>query len=266
MRFALVTRDKDLAASLADCFADEAISVDPFRSELPLFRAMRTVAFDVVMIDAKNNTMVVNSLLSWRNCNADLSTPVIVLTPFTNWSAMLRWIHAGATDVANRLDLEQVRLRVHMALRQRTEQTGDDTIALDRYLLRRDIGTLTLDGKEVPLTPREFAMAWLFFSNPGKFLSRAQIAGSVWGSGEEIAGRSIEQHIYKLRKKLHLSSRDGVSLKTVYALGYKLDPGTGDPSPGGDSTHARSDAPESDDPESIESPRTRPAPVQAASH
>jgi len=266
MRFALVTRDKDLAASLADCFADEAISVDPFRSELPLFRAMRTTAFDVVMIDAMSNTMVVNSLLSWRNCNADLSTPVIVLTPFTNWSAMLRWIHAGATDVANRTDLEQVRLRAHMALRRRTEQTGNDTIALDRYLLRRDIGTLTLDGNEIPLTPREFAMAWLFFSNPGKFLSRAQIAGSVWGSGEEIVGRSIEQHIYKLRKKLHLSSRNGVSLKTVYALGYKLDPGTQDPSLGGDLTCARANAPASDDPESIESRHASSVRVEAAGH
>lgn len=223
MRFALVTDDPQLTTSLADCFADEAIELDAFNAELALLRTMRTTAFDAVLIDAKNNSMLVNSLLSWRNCNADLSTPVIVLTPFSNWSAMLRWINAGATDVASRFDLEQVRLRVHVALQRRQQERHDDVITLGSYTLRRDVGTLEINGEEIPLTPREFAMAWLFFSSPGKFLSRAQIASSVWGSCEDIAGRSIEQHVYKLRRKLRHSGSAGANLKTVYALGYKLD-------------------------------------------
>ncbi|WP_147297808.1 response regulator transcription factor [Trinickia dinghuensis] len=223
MRFALITEDPQLTASLADCFAEEAIELDAFSAELPLFRAMRTTAFDVVLIDAKNNSMLVNSLLSWRNCNADLCTPVIVLTPFSHWSAMLRWINAGATDVASRFDLEQVRLRVHVALQRCTQEPADDVISLGAYTLRRDVGMLEINGEEIPLTPREFAMAWLFFSSPGKFLSRAQIASSVWGSCEDIAGRSIEQHVYKLRRKLRRSGNASANLKTVYALGYKLD-------------------------------------------
>lgn len=223
MRFALVTEDSQLAAGLADCFAEEATAVDPFSAELALFRAMRTTAFDAVLIDAKNNSMLVNSLLSWRNCNANLSTPVIVLTPFSDWAAMLRWINAGATDVASRFDLEQVRLRVHIALCRCKQECGDDVITVGAYTLRRDVGTLTIDGEPVALTPREFAMAWLFFSSPGKFLSRAQIASSVWGSCEDVAGRSIEQHIYKLRRKLRRAGSTSANLKTVYALGYKLD-------------------------------------------
>lgn len=223
MRFALVTDDPQLTNSLAGCFAEEAVELDTFSAELTLLRAMRTTSFDAVLIDAKNNSMLVNSLLSWRNCNADLTTPVIVLTPFSNWSAMLRWINAGATDVASRFDLEQVRLRVHVALQRRTHEQRDDVISLGPYTLRRDVGVLEINGEEIPLTPREFAMAWLFFSSPGKFLSRAQIASSVWGSCEDIAGRSIEQHVYKLRRKLRHSGSAGANLKTVYALGYKLD-------------------------------------------
>ena len=223
MRLALVTDDPDLTTSLADAFAEEAIELEAFNAELALFRTMRAKAFDAVLIDAKDNSMLVNSLLSWRNCNADLSTPVIVLTPFSNWSAMLRWVNAGATDVASRFELEQVRLRVHVALQRRGQDHRDDAISVGPYTLRRDLGTLEIDGENVPLTPREFAMAWLFFSHPGKFFSRAQIASSVWGSCEDIAGRSIEQHVYKLRRKLRHSGRAGATLKTVYALGYKLD-------------------------------------------
>lgn len=223
MRFALVTDDSVLIDDLIGCFADDDVTVDAFGGEVTLLRAMRQAAYDLVLIDAKNNSMLVNSLLSWRNCNADLSIPIIVLTPFSNWSAMLRWVNAGATDVANRFDLEQVRLRAHVVLSRETHSASTDVIRHGEYLLRRDVGVLTLGGAEIPLTPREFAMAWLFFSNPGKFLSRAQIAGSVWGACEDVAARSIEQHIYKLRKKLHLSAESGLNLRTVYALGYKLD-------------------------------------------
>ncbi|MFL9860029.1 response regulator transcription factor [Paraburkholderia madseniana] len=226
MRFALVTEDSVLTRDLAGCLASDLIVVEPFNGELPLMRAMRTTAYDLVLIDAKNTSLLLNSLLSWRNCNAAVCTPVIVLTPFANWTAMLGWINAGATDVAYRYDLEQVRLRAHVALQRETCRAGADTIELGRYALRRDVGLLALDGVEIPLTPREFTMAWLFFSNPGRFLSRAQIASSVWGSCENVASRSIEQHIYKLRKKLRLSPASGLNLKTVYALGYKLDPAT----------------------------------------
>ncbi|WP_174998839.1 response regulator transcription factor [Burkholderia lata] len=218
-----------LTASLVECFSDDAVTIEPFSGELPILRAMRTTAFDLVFIDAKNNSMLVNSLLSWRNCNASLHTPIIVLTPFSNWSAMLRWVNAGATDVANRFDLEQVRLRTHIVLQREEQDADDDEIRLHDYVLRRDLGKLTLDGTEIPLTPREFAMAWLFFSNPGKFLSRAQIAGSVWGACEDVAGRSIEQHVYKLRRKLSLNDHSKLALKTVYALGYKLDSASSDP-------------------------------------
>ena len=227
MHFALVTNDAALTANLIECFAAESITVEPFSDELLLMRAMRTAAYGLVMVDAKHSATLVSSLLSWRNTHADLHTPIIVLTPISSWDAMLRWLNAGATDVASRFDLEQIRFRTHVALRRAREAANTDSITLGRYVLRRDLGTVTRDGIEIPLTPREFAMAWLLFSNPGRFLNRAQIAGGVWGVCEDVAVRSIQQHIYKLRKKLRLSEGSGLTLKTVYALGYKLDVATG---------------------------------------
>ena len=198
MRLALVTDDPDLTTSLADAFAEEAIELEAFNAELALFRTMRAKAFDAVLIDAKDNSMLVNSLLSWRNCNADLSTPVIVLTPFSNWSAMLRWVNAGATDVASRFELEQVRLRVHVALQRRGQDHRDDAISVGPYTLRRDLGTLEIDGENVPLTPREFAMAWLFFSSPTPGSSSAG-RRSPAASGARVktspAGRSSNMSI-----------------------------------------------------------------------
>jgi DNA-binding response OmpR family regulator len=75
----------------------------------------------------------------------------------------------------------------------------------------------------VRLTPREFAVAWLLFSHDGQYVSRRQIAGAVWSSSEDIIGRSLEQHIYKLRKKLELQGAHGCRLQTMYAHGYRIE-------------------------------------------
>ncbi|CAE6746306.1 MULTISPECIES: response regulator transcription factor [Paraburkholderia] len=221
--FAIATDDRLLRRTVSETFTGEGVVIEPFPSELDLLRAMRANRYDLVLIDARNDPTPTSALLSWRDCNADVCTPVIVLTHHSSWSGLLRWIDAGATDVVNRFDIEQIRFRVHLALQRRISDTVTHQIQIGRYVLQRDLGLATIDGVEIPLTAREFSIAWMFFSNPGKFLSRAQIAASVWGATEQIAARTLEQHIYKLRKKLQLSRTAELNLKTVYALGYKLD-------------------------------------------
>jgi DNA-binding response OmpR family regulator len=221
--FAIATDDRLLRRTVSEAFAGDGVVIESFSNELDLLRAMRANRYDLVLIDAKTEPTPTSALLSWRDCNADVCTPVIVLTNQSSWSGLLRWIDAGATDVVNRFDMEQIRFRVHLALQRRFSDTVTHQIQIGRYVLQRDLGLATIDGVEIALTAREFSIAWMFFSNPGKFLSRAQIAAGVWGATEQIAARTLEQHIYKLRKKLQLSRTAELNLKTVYALGYKLD-------------------------------------------
>lgn len=221
--FAIATNDRMLRRNLAESLAGDGIGVESFACELDLLRAMRANHYDLVLIDAKTALTATSALLSWRSCNADVSTPLIVLTNESTWTMLLRWIDIGATDVVNRYDIEQIRFRAHLALQRSVCSTATHEIRIGRYLLHKDTGRAMIDGAEIALTAREFAIAWLLFSNPGKFFSRAQIAASIWGATEQIAARTLEQHIYKLRKKLDLSRTSGLSLKTVYALGYKLD-------------------------------------------
>ena len=106
----------------------------------------------------------------------------------------------------------------------RTIQGADPSvrIAVGPYRFCRLTRTATLHDTPIRLTAREFATAWLLFSSAGAFLSRQQIASAVWGTEANVAERSIEQHVYKLRKKLGFGEATGVELKTVYARGYQL--------------------------------------------
>jgi DNA-binding response OmpR family regulator len=223
MRLALITNDKVLKTNLVEFLAKDSIVVDPYLSDPASLRAIRATKYDLVLVDAKGGEPLANAMLAWHRFNADSCTRMIVLTTFSSWDSLLEWINAGADDVVNRQDQEQIRLRVLILLHREANRADTDHIELHGYQLRCGVHLVTLDNEEIALTAREFAMAWLFFSHPGQFVSRAQIACSVWGASEDVATRTIEQHVYRLRKKLRLSCSSALRLKTLYSLGYKLE-------------------------------------------
>lgn len=74
----------------------------------------------------------------------------------------------------------------------------------------------------VRLTPREFALAWALFSHVGRVVSLDTLAARVWGRPGDLCKRTLEQHIYRLRRKL-APLAGTVRIKAAYNIGYRLD-------------------------------------------
>ncbi|WP_174769732.1 response regulator transcription factor [Paraburkholderia bonniea] len=223
MRVGIASGDAVLIHSIGECFGHDGVAVDAYSDDRKLLRAMRGGRYDMVLIDVQHDMIAARPLLSWRNGNPDLFTPVIVLARHPDWSDLRALAQAGAQDVVHRDDVEQIRFRVYLVLQREGRNRLADRLQHGPYTLHRDLGAIFVNGTEVALTAREFSLAWLFFSHPGRVLSRAQIAATVWDACKEIAARSIEQHIHTLRKKLKLSATGLCNIRTVYALGYRLD-------------------------------------------
>jgi len=226
MKFAILTSNPSSFAYVEACLPADVTCVR-FDDALALLRARRTEAFDLLMIDAQLFSTAGQLVLSWRDCNADLRWPTLVFGTFTERAEMLRVFDSAVEDViTGYFTAEELTARVQRVLRSAergTEQTESGTrTAVGPYSLCRLTRAVTLHGMPVRLTAREFATAWLLFSSPGAFLSRQQIASAVWGTCASVAERSIEQHVYKLRKKLCFGETNGVELKTVYSRGYQL--------------------------------------------
>ncbi|WP_413214690.1 response regulator transcription factor [Paraburkholderia kururiensis] len=83
--------------------------------------------------------------------------------------------------------------------------------------------TITLRSEPVCLTPKEFFLLTFMFHNVGKVLSRQIISVAAWGGSLNNVSRTIDTHIYRLRKKLGLCPENGVRLSSIYTLGYRLD-------------------------------------------
>ena len=79
--------------------------------------------------------------------------------------------------------------------------------------------TAEINGKEIPVTPREFNILYKLLSYPKKIFSRAQLMDEFWEIDTDASLRSVDVYITKLRDKF--SECDGFEIKTVRGVGYK---------------------------------------------
>ncbi|WP_280338026.1 winged helix-turn-helix domain-containing protein [Salinicola acroporae] len=66
-------------------------------------------------------------------------------------------------------------------------------------------------------------MVSLLFAHAGELLSRAHLLEIVWGHKGDIATRTVDTHVSRLRRKLELDGRHGIKLQSIYQHGYRLD-------------------------------------------
>lgn len=150
---------------------------------------------------------------------------IIVLTALGCDEKAISALKAGADDfickpvvaavLAGRIDA--VLRRVNPA-----EVRGDHRVCLGSFTLDRTDRGVTIGDVKVELAPREFDLAWTLFSQPSKVFTKAELLSSIWGRHTRCGDQTITQHVYALRKKLHLAAH-GVCLLSVYGTGYRLE-------------------------------------------
>ena len=143
--------------------------------------------------------------------------PVIVLTARDATSDTVTGFDAGADDyVTKPFRFEELLARVRARLRDQgtTEQTLLEAGSVVLDLRRR---TVSVDGRSVELSSREFALAETLFRHPGQVLSREQLLSMVWGYDFEPESNVVDVYIGYLRRKL-----GAARIETVRGMGYRL--------------------------------------------
>lgn len=225
-RMAILTKSAKQLSIVRDCFQHDGIAWVQFDNEINMVRSLRNDHFDLCIIDASSMPMFGSTLLRWNEYHSMRPIPFLMIGGPSSSSNILNMIEAGISDVVKwPIDKQELYVRVHLALKRarKSEIRSNATLSVGPYFLDRNRHLLTLNGSPVELTSREFALAWHFFSNANVTISRQQIACAVWGNKTDVVDRTLEQHIYKLRKKLCLNSTEGIQLRAFYALGYKLE-------------------------------------------
>lgn len=208
---------------LLTVFHRHRLDCERLSGDLSLLRAIRRRSFGLIVYDMTAAARD-NAFFSWLGCRSGETVPVLLLGTDIAPEHIAEAFDSGADEFCP-LPLEPLEFtaRLRALLRRQDPLPVQRTIEHKGFVLDREASTLRDCGRLVELTPREFTMAWLFFSMPGVFISRDTMSVAIWGVGSDIASRTIEQHVYKLRKKLQLGADRGVLLRTAYTQGYRLE-------------------------------------------
>ncbi|MDB5773094.1 MAG: DNA-binding response regulator [Burkholderia sp.] len=224
MKIACYIRTDTVLAQIRGVVARAGFECDHFSTETTLMRALRREPFDLLLVDFAVEAPADDNILSWLNCRSGDTTPVLGISPVRNADFVALVLNSGADDCITRpFEAAELIARLHAVLRRSGRRIVRRSIQLGRFSLDREASRFTYQDVPIALTPREFSMAWLLFSSPGTYVSRETIGTAIWGIDSEIAGRTIEQHVYKLRKKLQLGPERGVLIRTAYSRGYRLE-------------------------------------------
>ena len=146
--------------------------------------------------------------------------PIILLTAKSEEKDELRGFSIGVDEYVTKPFSPRVLMARVAALLRRTVQEEETVISVGGIVLDTSAHSVTVDGKAVELSFKEFELLNYFLENQGVALSREKILNSVWNYDYFGDARTIDTHVKKLRAKL---GTKGEYIKTIWALGYKFE-------------------------------------------
>jgi two-component system response regulator ResD len=152
---------------------------------------------------------------------------VILLTARGEESDRLVGLRHGADDyVVKPFSPAELVARVEAVLRRTAPPAIEDQPPIVHGPLRVEPASrrVTLDGKEVHLTMREFDLLAFFAENPGRVFSRDQLMESVWGEPWFDDTSTVTVHVRRLRAKLDDDPAEPRFIETVWGVGYRFQP------------------------------------------
>lgn len=218
-RVLIVEDEAAIREILSELLRDAGYEVDEAADGLEGVEKFRAGDYSLVLLD-----LMLPGLDGYGVCEIirrESSVPVIILTALDDERSQVKAFELKADDyITKPFSLKLVLMRVEAVLRRSREtrsapgaevfRRGDVELDAAGHYVR-------LNGKDVMLTPTEYALLELFMRNPGRVFTRDNLLSSVWGydfAGDE---KTVNIHIMNLRRKLGA----GI-IETVRGVGYRL--------------------------------------------
>lgn len=195
-----------------------------------LQRLLRRESFDLLILDWSVPSLDGMELLRWLRTWKSNRVPVLMLSSRGAEQDVADALLAGADDyVIKPFRPLELRARVRRLVQNGGGGPGRTHQSIGRWTL--DAGARSISYLAAPderaethvLTSREFQLVQLLFNRLGQTVSRAHLLEAAGYETEEEPSRTLDSHMYRLRRKLQLDAGRGVSLRAVYGQGYCLD-------------------------------------------
>jgi two-component system, OmpR family, response regulator VicR len=153
------------------------------------------------------------------------NVPIVMLTAKGEDMDKILGLEYGADDyITKPFNILEVKARIKAIMRRTTpkksEAQQDKSIEAGEMRIDRENRRVTISGREINLTAREFEVLELLVLNPNKVYSRENLLKLVWGSDYPGDVRTVDVHIRRLREKIESNPSEPKYVHTKWGVGY----------------------------------------------
>lgn len=193
-------------------FADGISMIEALKDEKP-----ELIVLDI-MLPGRDGVDVLKEI---RSNPETRKIPVIMATAKGTEMDKIQGLDTGADDyLVKPFGVMEMVSRIKAVLRRCEPDEKEETFIVGEITLRDKEHLVTVNGKRVVLTFKEFELLKLFMGNPGIAFSRDKLLSKVWGVDYLGESRTVDMHIKTLRQKLGAA---GAHIETVIGVGYRME-------------------------------------------
>ena len=212
-----------MAAAIRRGLRFEGLVVDVAGGGEEALRKVDAIDYDALVLDVLLPD--VDGFETCRRLRADgVWLPVLMLTARDTESDRVRGLRGGADDyVSKPFDRDELLARIEGLLR-RAPRDDEPVSYTDSYMQVDFVQrTLSIEGRDVPLTRTQYNLLEAFVRHPNQVLSQEQLLQLAWDDAHAVARDQVKLYVGYLRKKL--GEREGESpIETVRGFGYRFRP------------------------------------------
>ena len=223
----LIEDEERLARSLKTGLEEEGYIVDVANDGAAGESMAIANAYDALIVDWRlpnrdGKAVVEHIRAEGRN------VPILMLTALADVEHRVAGLDAGADDYLSKpFKFEELLARLRALLRRPPLAMQQDRLRLGGLELDTRRRQASIDGDQLDLRPKEYALLEDFLRHPDEVVSRTILAERVWGDAFYVTDNVIDVTISGLRQKLSdaqpdSSEPDGVRIETVRGIGYRL--------------------------------------------
>ncbi|MFD7067696.1 response regulator transcription factor [Streptomyces sp. NPDC059913] len=218
MRLLIVEDEKRLATALAAGLTAEGFAVDVVHDGLEGLHRAGGGGYDLLVLD-----IMLPGMNGYRVCAALRAagddTPILMLTAKDGEYDEAEGLDTGADDYLTKPFSYVVLLaRIRALLRRRGSGSGSPVLTVGALRMDTAARRVHLDGAEITLTAKEFAVLEQLALRPGEVVSKADILEHVWDFAYDGDPNIVEVYVSTLRRKLGAET-----IRTVRGAGYRLE-------------------------------------------
>ncbi|HJC32307.1 MAG TPA: response regulator transcription factor [Candidatus Anaerobutyricum faecale] len=220
MRLLVVEDEKDLNSIIVKNLEAEGYIVDSCYDGEDAVIYMTTIDYDAVILDVMIPKMSGFEVLK-KVREMKIETPVLFLTARDHVDDIVFGLNIGADDyMVKPFSFDELMARLRVIVRRKPE-VRENIYTCGDLILNVNTRQVTRQGREISLSPKEYAILECLIRNKNIVLTRAQIESNIWDMDYNGESNVIDVYIRYLRKKID-DDFDEKLIQTVRGVGYML--------------------------------------------